>query len=179
MGDRLYNPTTGAFTSTDPEPGGNTTAYTYPQDPINGFDLDGHWGHWRKWAKAVGRFAYKHSTAISIGVCAFSAGVGCGLATAWAVAVSVHKAYNECRHCSRAKRVRHAAAAGAVSYVTNRAGGIWRGGKYLRLARARHARGFSRRIRVRSYHFGIDFRSAGGRIMRIHEAVWGSAWSRM
>lgn len=42
MGDRYYKPTRGAFTSPDPEPGGNPTAYTYPLDPINGYDLDGH-----------------------------------------------------------------------------------------------------------------------------------------
>jgi len=41
MGDRYYNPTRGAFTSLDPEPGGNPTAYTYPLDPINSYDLDG------------------------------------------------------------------------------------------------------------------------------------------
>lgn len=41
MGARLYNPTTGLFTSTDPVPGGNTNPYTYPTDPINHFDLDG------------------------------------------------------------------------------------------------------------------------------------------
>lgn len=41
MGARLYNPTTGTFTSTDPIHGANTTAYTYPQDPVNDHDLDG------------------------------------------------------------------------------------------------------------------------------------------
>ena len=41
MGARLYNPVTGTFTSLDPIPGGNTTPYTYPQDPANGYDLDG------------------------------------------------------------------------------------------------------------------------------------------
>lgn len=41
MGARLYNPTTGLFLSRDPVPGGNDNAYTYPPDPINGFDLDG------------------------------------------------------------------------------------------------------------------------------------------
>ncbi len=51
MGDRLYNPTTGRFTSLDPEPGGNATAYSYPNDPINMFDLDGRfgWGHMWRW----------------------------------------------------------------------------------------------------------------------------------
>jgi len=44
MGVRLYNPATGRFLSVDPIPGGNPNAYTYPVDPINGYDLDGQWG---------------------------------------------------------------------------------------------------------------------------------------
>lgn len=43
MGARLYNQTTGLFTSTDPIYGGNTTSYGYPTDPINQTDLDGNW----------------------------------------------------------------------------------------------------------------------------------------
>lgn len=41
MGVRLYNATTGLFTSVDPVAGGNTTDYVYPQDPISDFDIDG------------------------------------------------------------------------------------------------------------------------------------------
>jgi RHS repeat-associated protein len=41
MGVRLYNPATGRFLSTDPIYGGNANAYTYPTDPINGYDLTG------------------------------------------------------------------------------------------------------------------------------------------
>ncbi|MGH7961527.1 MAG: DUF6973 domain-containing protein, partial [Candidatus Binatia bacterium] len=41
MGVRIYNGITGSFTSVDPVLGGNTTAYTYPQDPINKNDLSG------------------------------------------------------------------------------------------------------------------------------------------
>lgn len=44
MGDRYYNRITGAFTSTDPQPGGNLTAYSYPVDPINMYDVDGREG---------------------------------------------------------------------------------------------------------------------------------------
>ena len=44
MGARLYNPTTGQFTSIDPVRGGNDTAYTYPTDPVGSADLDGLWG---------------------------------------------------------------------------------------------------------------------------------------
>lgn len=60
LGARLYNPTTGLFTSRDPIPGGNTTTYTYPQDPINNHDLDGKRKScrgWKKWACGVGRVA--------------------------------------------------------------------------------------------------------------------------
>ncbi|WP_123307191.1 DNRLRE domain-containing protein [Cellulomonas sp. PhB143] len=42
MGMRLYNPVSGSFTSIDPVTGGNTTAYTYPQDPINHADPSGN-----------------------------------------------------------------------------------------------------------------------------------------
>jgi len=41
MGARLYSSTTGLFTSVDPVTGGNTTAYAYPQQPVDEYDLDG------------------------------------------------------------------------------------------------------------------------------------------
>ena len=40
-GARLYNQTTGLFTSPDPVHGGNETAYGYPNDPINYLDTTG------------------------------------------------------------------------------------------------------------------------------------------
>jgi RHS repeat-associated protein len=41
MGARLYNPETGMFATPDPVAGGNLTAYGYPADPVNDFDLTG------------------------------------------------------------------------------------------------------------------------------------------
>ncbi|MHA7267595.1 RHS repeat-associated core domain-containing protein [Arthrobacter halodurans] len=41
MGARLYNSTTGHFTTRDPVTGGNSTSYTYPQDPVNSHDVSG------------------------------------------------------------------------------------------------------------------------------------------
>jgi RHS repeat-associated protein len=41
LGARVYNPTTGQFTSTDPVPGGNENAYNYPNNPVNQNDFTG------------------------------------------------------------------------------------------------------------------------------------------
>ena len=41
MGARIYNSTTGRFTSADPVVGGNENAYNYPNDPINQVDING------------------------------------------------------------------------------------------------------------------------------------------
>lgn len=79
MGVRFYNGARGLFTSLDPVPGGNDTAYNYPNDPINSFDLDGRWG-WAKraakWGSGNGKWAKRFRSA-----CGWSpgwAGTACG-----------------------------------------------------------------------------------------------------
>ena len=58
MGARLYNQSTGLFTSLDPQYKGGDTAYGYPTDPINSNDLDGNsWGRWVLRAFIVASFA--------------------------------------------------------------------------------------------------------------------------
>ncbi|WP_182049971.1 DUF6531 domain-containing protein [Changpingibacter yushuensis] len=78
MGVRLYNPTTGLFTSVDPVPGGNTTEYTYPQDPINKQDLDGNAWKWlkRNWKKVL---AVAAVVVVATAVCVY-ASAACGTA---------------------------------------------------------------------------------------------------
>jgi RHS repeat-associated protein len=92
MGARLYNPSTGRFLSTDPILGGTPSAYVYPPDPINAYDLTGThcgWGfvchvahavakHWRAIAQVA---TFLAAGAVVGAVCTASVGLGC-LATA-------------------------------------------------------------------------------------------------
>lgn len=58
MGARLYNPSSGLFTSLDPVYGGNLTPYGYPVDPVNSFDISGE-AIWIPIILACVRFCYK------------------------------------------------------------------------------------------------------------------------
>ncbi|MBP6524266.1 MAG: hypothetical protein KA249_02475 [Dermatophilaceae bacterium] len=83
MGVRLYNAARGLFTSLDPIPGGNDTAYTYPSDPINMFDLDGRWGWLRKSAKWLGVAAAVGCVVATAGVCGGLAFAAVAASAAW------------------------------------------------------------------------------------------------
>lgn len=119
MGVRLYNPNTGLFTSMDPVTGGNTTAYAYPQDPINKFDLDGKaWG----WLKKVGSLAWKYKGDIALTAAGFIPGVG---ALAWGFRV-----YRVVKLARAAQTARNTVASVRATRATAYAAGrIWaRGG---------------------------------------------------
>ncbi|WP_164512415.1 DNRLRE domain-containing protein [Nocardioides baekrokdamisoli] len=64
MGARIYNPSTGGFTSTDPVYGGNHTTYAYPSDPVNRGDLSGAAGSWHTYYKSY-YFYYKQTNGIA------------------------------------------------------------------------------------------------------------------
>lgn len=86
MGVRVYNAATGLFTGTDPVPGGNANAYTYPTDPLNSFDLDGKWKRpkwltWKNVGKAAGVAAFGVCVFASAGAC-LVAGVAAGIMAA-------------------------------------------------------------------------------------------------
>ncbi|MCT1997730.1 hypothetical protein M3C58_05880 [Brachybacterium muris] len=93
MGVRFYNRAIGAFTSIDPEPGGNATAYNYPTDPINSSDIDGRKG----WLKKAGKWAWKNRSAIAgaaaFGLCVTAAASICLAAAAISAGISIHRNY--------------------------------------------------------------------------------------
>ena len=98
MGARLYNPLTGAFTSTDPEYGGNDTTYTYPTDPINNTDLDGR-RSWKSRAKGAGKWLWKNRWNTAQGA-AFAT---CVVASA-GVCIGAGLAYSSVRYYSSGRR---------------------------------------------------------------------------
>ena len=80
MGARVYNPVTGQFTSPDPIPGGNETAYTYPNDPINLNDYTGCWP-WDTIASALALGAGIALSTAAFGLfCVGTASIGCVVA---------------------------------------------------------------------------------------------------
>jgi hypothetical protein len=108
MGVRLYSPGIGRFLQTDPEDGGNATAYDYcAGDPVNCTDLDGRWG-FRHFFKRVASWAWEHKWDIALTVVSFTPGFG---AAAWAYrgyrayrAYRTYRAVRAARSFSRACR---------------------------------------------------------------------------
>lgn len=129
MGVRAYNPATGQFTSVDPVYGGNPTPYTYPTDPVEGFDLNGKCG----WVCALWHVTLAAATVASLFVCSVCDLIGYGL-----VAYSAYRTASDVRS-------HHYRAAGWDSLGV--LGGVGEGIAALREARAlrelRAARGYS------------------------------------
>lgn len=134
MGARLYNPTTGRFLSMDPVAGGNDNTYTYPADPINMVDLDGHWGSWRKqnwkgWGRKAWRWTKRNKWAIAGAAPSFACGasvacaIGAGAAFGLAKYTSKHRSKKSWRWRGAAKATGWGAAKGLGSkYLKNKIG---------------------------------------------------------
>jgi len=170
MGVRLYNPAAGRFLSVDPVAGGNANAYDYVQgDPLSRFDLDGRicwscgWNKAKSWGHSAHRWAVNHRSGINtfagyaaVGVCAFTAGVGCAVAGGVALAASVFKGgYDNgiFQRRSRSRKWGSFAKGLALDYAFSKFVGL-------------HGR----------YTSHLPWRSTAMRVLRWHNASWGAAW---
>ena len=91
MGVRLYNNARGLFTGMDPVEGGSSSAYAYPFDPINQFDLNGKW-----WGSDLASAAWKNRGRIiqyagyaAVGVCVIATAGACAVAAGVVAGISV------------------------------------------------------------------------------------------
>lgn len=106
MGARLYNPQTGRFLSVDPVLGGNSNAYTYPNDPVNMSDTTGMCG-WVRIAKYGKVYTCKikstWSWKVVIGCVAGGASLAFGGAVIWKSGVKL--VYSVVRSLTRYEKI--------------------------------------------------------------------------
>ncbi|WP_417234383.1 DNRLRE domain-containing protein [Arthrobacter sp.] len=120
MGARLYNSTTGVFTSRDPVAGGNSTTYAHPQDPIGMSDISGEWGFAKRLWAGTKRAWRSGAIARGVGYAALGACVvlsagACGAVALGAAAVSgayrFHHAYRQVKYRKANSRTAYTRAA--------------------------------------------------------------------
>jgi RHS repeat-associated protein len=94
MGERVYIPALGRFTSEDPIPNGNANLYIYPADPINNFDIAGT-NMFSRWVNDIGKYSNVTDialTSVGIGACVISAGALCVVVSAVTLVASAANA---------------------------------------------------------------------------------------
>jgi hypothetical protein len=144
MGVRLYDPGTGRFWSTDPEPGGNATAYDYcSADPVNCTDLTGRFG-FKSLLKKVAKVAEIVSV-IPGPVGAVAAGVS-------AVSYAATGAKGKALQMAAFVAVAAVGAGAAVAAVKTAGAAIKAGRNGLTLAKAAVAA----RARAKAIDFGVN-----------------------
>ena len=167
MGARLYNKTTGQFTSLDPVYGGNTTNYSYPQDPINGYDLDGRWWGWRKTLR------YAAIGAGIVGAIACGASVVCGVAVGAAAGLAAYSATHAGTSSWSWRSAGYETAIGAASGL-----GWGRMGRYFGHS-GKNAKWLGFKFSSSPTARGTDMAWRGRRVFGIHShRIAGHSWAK-
>ncbi|WP_102162435.1 DNRLRE domain-containing protein [Brevibacterium luteolum] len=167
MGVRLYNTTTGRFTSPDPEEGGSPTPYAYPTDPINNTDLDGKKWTWRKGVRVavIG--------AGVIGALACGAAIVCGIAVGAAAGFGAYAAMHAGKRSWRWRKAAKATAFGAASGIG------WGGGARAVGMRFRSKSGLSVQFTKNRGARGTTFRWKNKKALGIHSHRFGHKNGKM
>ena len=159
MGVRLFNPTTGLFTTTDPVAGGGANQYAYPSDPVNSFDLDGR----KWWRKALKWGAVAAGVA---GALACGASIVCGIAVGAAVGAASYAASHAGTRSWSWGGFGRSAAIGGASGAFWGGGARWAGWRFQ--GGSRFTGGWGVRFSHRASARGTDFLRNGSRRFAIH-----------
>lgn len=176
MGARIYNQTTGQFTSVDSLYGGNDTAYDYPTDPINSNDTSGLFGC--GFCHRAGSYIWKHRStiagAVATGAC-FAGGIFvCGAAQLGAYEIRSQQYASSHGGFSRSRR--HIAADGLGTVASFGMGSAFKYAKYGKSTRL-FFRG--RQYYTRSYREFTGMRNIrGARAIARQVVRRPAAWAR-